>query len=419
MEVKKGVCRMSRFKAFFVVVAGAVLVFAAAPSFAKQAPKVITIGTLYASSGPFATSSTSQYEGLKFWVSQVNKDGGVFVKAFNKKIPVKLVAYDDQSQTATAGMLYNQLITRDRVDMLVAAFGSVLTSVAVPLAKVHKVLLFDPTGTAAKFFTPDNQFVVLCSLPTSGIWPYALADFIVGKKIPRVAIVYSSNDFNQSQAVTLHDKLVKAGINPVYYEAVPTNTSNYSVLLHSIQATNPDAVIEFGFVPNDIAFLQGLQSSGLKFKMVFTIFPGQQFDLIKKNVGAKALYYTYTYPTPPLLKYSDVNYGPTLDKFEKAYGATGKKVDFLVVAGYNTGLIMQKTLGTASRFDQSQFRKAVADFSGKVKTLDGQFQVDASGAQTGEMLPVAQFVPKGTDGIGMNIVYPANLKTGSEIYPAP
>jgi branched-chain amino acid transport system substrate-binding protein len=410
---------MCRLKTWVVVVTSAVLAFAAVPAFAKEAPKVIKIGTLYASSGPFATSSTSQYEGLQFWVSQVNKDGGVFVKAFNKKIPLKLIAYDDQSQTATAGMLYNQLITRDHVDLLVADFGSVLTSVAVPLAKVHKILLFDPTGTAAKFFTPDNQFVVLCSLPTSGKWPYALADFLTQKKIPRVAILYSSNDFNQSQAVTLRDKLVKAGINPVYYEAVPTSTSNYSVLLHSIQATNPDAVIEFGFVPNDIAFLQGLQSSGLKFKMVFTIFPGQQFDLIKKNVGVKTLYYTYTYPTPPLLKYNDVTYGPGLDKFESAYKATGKKVDFLVVAGYNTGLIMQKTLETASSLDQTALRSAVAGFSGKLKTLDGQFEVDAAGAQIGEMLPVAQFVPQGAGGIDMHIVYPPSLKTGAEIYPAP
>ncbi|MCL5406069.1 MAG: ABC transporter substrate-binding protein [Deltaproteobacteria bacterium] len=411
---------MSRLKALFIVIASAILVFAAVPSFAKKAPKVITIGTLYASSGPFATSSTPQYEGLKFWVSQVNKEGGVFVKAFNKKIPVKLVAYDDQSKTATAGMLYNQLITRDHVDMLAADFGSVLTSVAVPLAKVHKVMLFDQTGTAAKFFTPDNPYVVLCSLPTSGKWPYALADFMIAKKIPRVAILYASNDFDQSQAVTLHDKLVKAGIKPVYYQAVPTSTSNYSVLIHSIQATKPDAVIEFGFPNNDIAFLQGLQASGVKFKMVFTIFPGQLFELLEKNVGAKALYYTYTYPTPPLLKYEKVDLGMGLSQFEQAFKKeTGKEVNFLNVAGYNTGLIMQKTLETAPKFDQLAFRKAVTGFSGKLMTLDGKFEVDANGAQVGEMLPVAQFVPKGVGGIEMHIVYPPNMKTAEAVYPAP
>lgn len=411
---------MSRTKVLFVFVATALLIFAVRPSFAKHAPKVITIGTLYASSGPFANSSMSQYNGLKFWAAQVNKEGGVFVKAFNKKIPVKLIAYDDLSQTATAETLYNQLITRDHVDMLVADFGSVLTSVAVPLAKVHKTLLFDVTGTAAKFFTPDNKYIVLCSLPTSGKWPYALADFMIDKKIPRIAILYSSNDFDQSQAVTLHDGLVKAGITPVYYQAVPSDTTNYSVLLDSIKAKNPDAVIEFGYPNNDIAFLQGLQATGLKFKMTFTIFPGQLFELLKKNVGQQALYYTYTYPTPPLLKYNDVNFGMGMDKFEQAYkSATGQEVDFLTVAGYNAGLIMQKTLETADRFDQRAFRKAVNDFSGKIMTLDGQFKIDANGAQIGEMLPVAQFVPEGNNQIAMHIVYPQRLKTADAVYPAP
>lgn len=411
---------MSKVRNLLTLLIAAALVFSVRPCYAKKVPKVIKIGTLYASSGPYANSSMSQYEGLKFWVKQVNQEGGVFVKAYQKKIPVKLIAYDDQSQTATAETLYNQLITRDHVNMLAADFGSVLTSVAVPLARVHKILLFDVTGTAAKFFTPTNKYVVLCSLPTSGKWPYALADFIISKKIARVAILYSSNDFDQSQAVTLHDKLLQAGIKPVYYQAVPSNTTNYSVLLHSIQATNPDAVIEFGYPNNDIAFLQGLQSSGLKFKMTFTIFPGQEFKLLKDNVGQDALYYTYTYPTPPLLKYNKVDLGMGMDKFEQAYKKeTGKDVNFLTVAGYNVGLIMQKTLETADSFDQLAFRKAVADFSGKVMTLDGHFEIDATGAQVGEMLPVAQFVPKGAKGIAMNLVYPDHLKTAEAVYPAP
>lgn len=411
---------MSKPKHLFILLAAAALVFMVRPCFAKNAPKVIKIGTLYASSGPFASSSMPQYHGLQFWAKQVNQDGGVFVKAFNKKIPVKLIAYDNQSQTSTAETLYNQLLTRDHVNMFVADFGSVLTSVAVPLAKVHQTLLFDVTGTAAKFFTPNNKYVVLCSLPTSGKWPYALADFIINKKINKVAILYSSNDFDQSQAVTLHDKLIQAGIKPVYYKAVPSNTTNYSVLLHGIKATSPDAVVEFGYPNNDIAFLQGLQSSGLKFNMTFTIFPGQLFKLLKDNVGQEALYYTYTYPTPPLLKYNKVDLGMGLDQFEKAYNqATGKDVNFLTVAGYNAGLIMQKTLETATSFNQLAFRKAVTDFSGKVNTLDGQFKINADGAQIGEMLPVAQFVPKKGKHIVMNLVYPEQMKTAAAVYPAP
>jgi len=403
----------------FLLTVLVLVMFISAPTFAKSAPKVIKVGTLYASNGPFAKASESQFKGLKFWVHYVNSKGGVFVKAFNKKIPVKLVAYDDQSSTATATTLYNQLITQNRVNVLVADFGSVLTSVAVPLAKVHKILLFDVTGTGAKFFTPGNPYIALCSLPTSGRWPYTLADFIISKKINRIAILYSSNDFDQSQAVTLHNKLKKAGVDVVYYHAVPSNTSNYSVLLHNIKAKNPNAVIEFGYPNNDIAFLQNLGASGLKFNMVFTVFPGQLFKILKSNVGEKGLAYGYTYPTPPLLRYNKVNFGMGIDKFEKEFKKySGNVPNFLNIAGYNVGLIVEKTLNTSTRFNQLAFRKAITRFSGKVFTLDGLFKVNKKGAQIGEMLPVAQFVPENGK-LKMNIVYPKSMKTADAVYPAP
>ena len=85
----------------------------AGAAFAADAPAEIKIGTLYASSGRYASISMPVYSALKLWAEQKNADGGVYVKAFDKKLPVKLVAYDDQSNTATASTLYNQLITQD------------------------------------------------------------------------------------------------------------------------------------------------------------------------------------------------------------------------------------------------------------------------------------------------------------------
>ena len=124
-----------------------------AAALAADAPAEIKLGTLYASSGRFASISMPVHYGLKLWMEQKNAEGGVYVKAFDKKIPVKLVAYDDQSNTATASTLYNQLITQDKVDILISDSGSVLTSVAVPIARDHKMFLIDQTGTGANFFT--------------------------------------------------------------------------------------------------------------------------------------------------------------------------------------------------------------------------------------------------------------------------
>ncbi len=128
------------------------LLLTSALTFGANAPTEIKIGTLYASSGPFAAISMPVHYGLKLWVDQKNAEGGVMVKPYNKKIPIKLIAYDDQSSTATAATLYNQLITRDKVDLLISDSGSVLTSVAVPIARDHKMLLIDHDRHGRHFF---------------------------------------------------------------------------------------------------------------------------------------------------------------------------------------------------------------------------------------------------------------------------
>jgi len=88
---------MTRHAIFAGLIASVISVATTAP--AADAPKEISLGTLYASSGRFASISMPVHYGLKLWIDQKNAEGGVFVKAFNKKIPLKLVAYDDQSNT--------------------------------------------------------------------------------------------------------------------------------------------------------------------------------------------------------------------------------------------------------------------------------------------------------------------------------
>jgi len=389
----------------------------------SSAPSQITVGVLYAKSGSFASSSLPEYQGLQFWANQVNAQGGVLVKAYNKRIPVKIIGLNDDSDAATAGTLYNQLITQDKVNILVADFGSVLTAPAVTVAQEHKVVLFDPTGTGASFFTASNPYIVLTSLPSSGWWPTSLANFLLDRKIDKIAVVYGENDFDSSQAETLQKMLAGGGVKPVYYQGVPTSTSNYAVILRNIAAQKPDAVIEFGYNTNDIAFLQGIRSGGYKFNMVFTVFPGQQYALIEKSVGVPGLEYTYSYPTPPLFGYNQVNYGLGMNAFVQAFAKADNvkpaDVNFLDIAGYNCGLVIQKALENAPSLKQEDLRAAVAGFSDKLDTLDGHFKIDSTGAQLGETLPVCQFQPAAGGTLKPVIVYPPSLAQGKAIYPAP
>ncbi|MDA9434266.1 amino acid ABC transporter substrate-binding protein [Bradyrhizobium sp. CCBAU 51627] len=400
----------------------------AAPALAADAPAEIKIGTLYASSGRYASISMPVHYGLKLWVEQKNAEGGVYVKAFDKKIPIKLVAYDDQSNTATAATLYNQLITQDKVDLLVADSGSVLTAPAVAIARDHKMFLFDQTGTGASFFSKDNPYIALMADPVSTVWPKPVADFVShdgpGLGIKKVAILYSTNEFTGTQANAFRKFVKESGapIEIVYDQGVPTETTNYTVIINNIANTNPDAVIHFGYAPNDIAFLRNVQDVGVNFKMLFSIYAGLETELLEKNVGEKGLEHVFTYVPPQELKYP-VNFGMNMAEYKAAWDKKypdGKvEFGFNSVAGYTTALVIEKTLSVATSLDQLELRKATFSLSNQLQTLDGTFALDEMGGQIGELTPLGQLELGDHGHLKFISIYPHETATGKPVYPRP
>jgi branched-chain amino acid transport system substrate-binding protein len=409
----------------------AALGFLSVNATAAEAPEAIKIGTLYAASGTFASTSTTTLRGLQLWAEIVNADGGVYVKAFDKKLPVQLIAYDDQSNTGTAATLYNRLITQDHVDMLVADMGSVMTSVGVPIAREHKQLFFNQTGTGANLFADDNPYMVLTSAQMSIPWAATLAGFLAqdGERlgIKRVALLYATNDFTLTQAKTVRSAIKDGGkdggkMEIVYDSGVPTDTSNYVTIINTIAAKQPDAVISLAYPNADIAFLRAVEDAGASFPMIFTIYAGIENELLHKSVGANGVANVFTY-VPPSVVENPVNFGMTLPQFkaawDKRYAGDHMEFGFNALSGYDTGLILQKTLSAATSLDQLELRRAVFSLSGELKTLGGSFKLRADGAQLGMANLIGQ-IQKQADGSEKLVpVYPAAAKVAEPIYPRP
>ena len=89
------------------------------------------------------------------------------------------------------------------------------------------------------------------------------------------------------------------------------------------------------------------------------------------------------------------------------------------MAGYTTGLVLEKALANATSLDQLELRKAVFSLSGNLKTLDGTFELDPNGAQIGEFTPLGQFVAGADDHPKLVTVWPHDLANGKPIYPRP
>ncbi len=398
--------------------AAALSLIAAAPAAhaASNPPSAITVGCLYAKTGFLSYQSMQMHRGLAFWRDEVNSHGGVYVKTYGKRLPIKFTCYNDQSDPSLVTVMVNRLID-DKVDVLVADASSFLTAPAVPIAQAHRVLLVNPLGTSKKFYTLNNPYIVQTSDLVTRFWADSITKLLMHMRLKRVAIIYGTNDFDGPQAQEVNAILQKHGVKPVYYHAVPTKTSNYTVILHRIAATNPQAVLEIGYDPNDVTFLKNMKAAGIHFPFVYILFP----DLAPaefKGMG-NDLKYIYCYVTAPTLKVSNVNIGLTTDQFVNQYQKkSGAQPDAFVTAGYVAGLVVQRALATANNMSQLGLRQAMASMSGKMRTLGGTFTITKEGAQTGIVSGVAQFLPT-SSGFKLKVIYPAKFATAKAVYPAP
>jgi len=86
---------------------------------AEAAPNEILVGVCTGVTGHFAGFGGGGVYGVKAGVEDINKEGGIFVKEYGKKLPVKLIIVDNESDENKAGTLAQGLVLRDKVTFIV------------------------------------------------------------------------------------------------------------------------------------------------------------------------------------------------------------------------------------------------------------------------------------------------------------
>jgi branched-chain amino acid transport system substrate-binding protein len=110
-------------KFFFPLVAALVILPLSFSVGLAAGPTEIRIGACESATGMFSGFATGGIFGMKTAVADINKQGGVFVRKYNRKLPVKLIVVDNQSDPAKAGTLATNLILRDKVHLLMNSPG--------------------------------------------------------------------------------------------------------------------------------------------------------------------------------------------------------------------------------------------------------------------------------------------------------
>ncbi|NRF67539.1 amino acid ABC transporter substrate-binding protein [Aquincola sp. S2] len=199
----------------------------------------IRIGSTLALTGPL--SATAQIHRIvgEIYVEQVNKRGGWLGR------PLEWVLKDDQSKPDLARTLYEQLVTADKVDLLMGPYatGAILSAMGVA-QRYGKVLVHHTLGipSLAKY---DMQFPAwsLGSEPATTVPNTVFDALAAGPKPPKtVAVVTSKFPSIQFMSAGAREVLKKRGLNEVLFLEWDFGNRDFGPIANRIKDAKPDFV---------------------------------------------------------------------------------------------------------------------------------------------------------------------------------
>ena len=99
-----------------------------------RAAEPIRIGFGMALTGGLAGNGKAALLAMQMWEEDVNAKGGLMGR------PVKLIYYDDQTNPSIVPGLYTKLIEVDKVDLVIAGYGTNVEAPAMPVVIQHGMM---------------------------------------------------------------------------------------------------------------------------------------------------------------------------------------------------------------------------------------------------------------------------------------
>lgn len=403
---------------FSRLLAGAIAAFAFSATALAQQP--IKIGMSMPQTGPLGGGGKAALLALNMWVEDVNAKGGLLGRK------VQFIAYDDQTNPSLVPGIYTKLLDVDKVDLLIAPYGTNVTAPIMPLVKQRDLLLmgnfsFDVNAQVRHDKWFNNAPWGAGALAWGG--PFLEAAQKMGAKT--IAIMAADAEFAQNLCTGARAIAKAKGFQSVYDQNYPPNSVDFSSIIRAVRAAKPDIVFVCSYPAESAAIVRAVNEIGVgpSVKMIGGGMVGLQFAPIMEALG-------------PMLN-GFVNYNswvpektmanPAVQEFLKRYSVRAKaeKVDplgfYLPPFNYAIGQMIAQAVTATKSLDQ----KALANYmhANEMKTMVGNIRFDAVGEWSTPRVPMAQF--RGIKGKDLEqfrqpgkqvIIGPAALKTG-EVLP--
>ncbi|WP_341913099.1 amino acid ABC transporter substrate-binding protein [Polaromonas sp. YR568] len=376
---------MKLFNRILSAVAAAGAVSLLAMPAAAQAPAPLRIGSTLALTGPLATTALTHKLAGEIYVDQLNARGGLLGRK------VEWIVKDDQSKPELARTLYEQLVTSDKVDLLMGPYatGAILSAMGVA-QRYNKVLVHHTFGipALAKYEMAFPAWS-LGSDPGTTV-PNSVFDALAASPKPPKTVAFVTSKFPSIHFMSLGAREVakKRGLQEVLFLEWDFGNRDFGPIAARVKDAKPDLV--------------WVGDIGLEGNMLL--------DAMKKIDYVPPLHF-HTYPAPgPMTKSPDgknalsltifeehapFTANPVAAEFVKLFNERATKanlpdtsVEVQAAASYSAWQILEAGVRGANSFDD----KAIGAWlrKNRVETIHGRLRFDGPGNYGDDLMKIKQ-----------------------------
>jgi branched-chain amino acid transport system substrate-binding protein len=368
----------------------------------------IKLGASLPLTGEFSEPGKAARQGYEVWEATVNEKGGLIDGR-----PVEIVVKDDQSNQNTVVADYNALISRDRVDLLLGTFSSLLNLPASAVAERNRMLYVEPAGGAPELFDRGFKYLFFAQQATADhqgdLWAQYVTELPENERPKTAAYPTLDDPFARPALEGIEAILSKAGIRTVYRETYTIDNPNLDGIASALKARNPDVVVHGATFEDGVGFVRALRRANFTPDMLYqTSAPsfGDQYSGAIGKQTTEGIFYGVSHTKEATTPGNE----EFVAKYREMFG--GQEVPEDAADAYATAQVLEaavKAVGTNLR----QRPQPLADWlrENTVDTILGPLSWDDAGRPQGEFL-VGQW-QKGVP----EIILPKEAATTEEILP--
>jgi branched-chain amino acid transport system substrate-binding protein len=373
----------------------AALFFAVAPVSAAT----VDLGASVQLTGKDANTGRYYGDGYQITIDKINAGGGVKVGKDKQKLTLKIL--DNQSDVNLSVRQYVQLVTQDKVSLLLGPFSSNFALADSAISEKYSVPMIQGGGASDQIFSRGYKYI-FGTLPAATEYFSSTVELMtkLNPAPKNVALVFADDAFDVSVADGTRALLNKAGMKVVVDQRYSDKASDFNSILSLIKSQPVEAILVAGHETEILNFIRQAKTLNVSPKFYsFTVgVPTADFRNALGNDADYAYGMTSWLPSPT---FKDEYFG-NAEQFAAEYKKRfGYDADYHAASAAADVEAFVKAIEAAGTLDPNKVRDAIAklDFDslyGRIKfNAQGQISLPQTVVQVqkGKLVPV--YGPKG------------------------